>query len=298
MLRQAINDIYIEGILAENELKTITYSKDGKEVEAISGRIIVKVTQPINGVEKELMIPINYFQNKYKKDGNINSAWKSLETVMNTFVSIAASNEDEADRVQISHAEIDMNEYYPTPDKLSSFPRIKASFVNRISKERCHSKAEGDIEFCLVEKIDEVINDIPTGRIKIKGVVPGYNGRVNVVPFIASSAGAVDYISNHCTEGDTCKARVKLDFSSATIEIKEELEFGEPVIKQRTVNVSDIILSGIYPAVDPEMAFDAADVHQGLAERKARLEVQKAKDMAKTQKASTPSPSKSFGLDF
>ena len=43
MLRQAANSIYIEGILAENDLNYTSFNKNGKTVEAIGGKITVKV---------------------------------------------------------------------------------------------------------------------------------------------------------------------------------------------------------------------------------------------------------------
>lgn len=297
MLRQALNEIYIEGILAENDLNYGSYTKDGKTVEMISGKVTVKVTQPINGVEKELAIPVHYFQQKYKKDGNPNPVYTSLETAMKEYVSIASSDEDHADRVRIK-ANLEMNEYYPTPDKLSSFPRLHASFINRITKDQCHSKAEGQIEFCIGEKTEEIVNDEPTGRVLLRGVVPQYGGKCDIIPFYAAGNGVLDVVNNYWGEGDTVKAKVKLNFTSETKEIVEEADFGEPTVRTRTINVSEIlIVGGKSDPYDESAAFGTADIQAGLADRKARLEAQKAKDASRAKVKAAPAKSGS-GLDL
>lgn len=299
MLRQALNEVFVEGILAENDLNYGSYTKDGKNVEMISGKIVIKVTQPINGVEKDLMIPIHYFQQKYKKDGNPNPVYTSLETAMNDYVSIAASDEDKADRVRVK-ASLEMNEYYPTPDKLSSFPRLKASFINRVSKEACNSKAEGNVEFCIAEKVDEIVNEEPTGRVVIRGVLPQYGGKCDVVPFHAAAAGVIDVVNNYWNEGDTVKAKIKLNFTSETKEVIEEQDFGEPTVRTRTTNISEIlIVGGKQDAYDEDAAFSTADIQAGLADRKARLEAQKAKDASRAKSKAAPAAgSKKIDLGF
>lgn len=283
-LRQATNEIFIEGILAENDISYGSFSKNGKTIESIGGKIVVKVCQTINGVMKELMIPVHMFSTKYKNDGNPNPAYTSIETVMNEYTSIAASDEENADRVRISKATIEMNEYYPTPDKLSSFPRIQASFVNRISKDAMKEggKAEGQIEFCVAEKIEEIVNEEPTGRVLIRGIVPQYGGKVDVVPFYAVGEKVLDVVNNYWNEGDTVRAKVKLNFSSDTKEIVQEEDFGEPTIKTHTINISEIVIAGgKQDPYEDEAAFDAAGIQAGLADRKARLEALKAKGAAK-----------------
>ena len=286
MLRQAINKIFIEGILAENDLAYGSYVKNGKTVESINGKIVVKVVQPINGVDKELMIPIHYFANKYKNDGNPNPVYTSLETAMNDYVSIAASDEENADRVRISSASLEMNEYYPTPDKLTSFPRLKASFINRVPKDSIKGggQANGQIEMIIAGKEEEVVNDVPTGRILIKGIVPQYGGKVDVIPFYAASPKSIDFVSSNWNEGDTVPATIALNFSAETKEVIEEQAFGDPIVKTRTVNLSEILITGGNYRYDDDdaQAYKTDEVQAGLAERRARLEALKAKGGKKT----------------
>ena len=66
MLRQADNKVKIEGILAEVDIHPSTFKKNGVDVDAIGGKIIVNVTQPINGEEKKLAIR-RHFKDVSKK---------------------------------------------------------------------------------------------------------------------------------------------------------------------------------------------------------------------------------------
>lgn len=299
MLRQAENKIFIQGILSEVDLKPTSYKRDGKDVEALSGKIIVKVNQKISGKDTECFIPIKMFSPKYTKNGNINPSYNSIEQVMTNFVSIAASDEDTADRVRFN-ASIEMNEYYPAPDKLVSFPTLRTSFVNKISKEQCDEKAEGEVEFFIAEKTEEIINEEPTGRIIIKGVVPQYGGRVDVVPFHVESTQAIDIANNYWNVGDTVRVNIKPNFTSETKEIIEEVEFGDPVVKTRTTNISEIIVSGgrSREPLDESVAFSLADIQGALAERKARLEAQKEKDASRTKSKAAPAQNLNVDLGF
>ena len=53
MLKQAENRVKVEGILSEIDINPTSFKKNGRDVEAIGGSIIVKVIQKISGVEKE-----------------------------------------------------------------------------------------------------------------------------------------------------------------------------------------------------------------------------------------------------
>jgi len=300
MLKQAENRVKIEGILSEIDLAPKSFMKNGREVEAIGGSITVKVTQKISGVEKELMVPVYMFSAKLTNAGKPNPAYESIKTVKDTFNSIASTgDEDKADRVRITGANIRMNEYYGADGRLISFPRIHASFVNKIRKEECKPEATFAIQFAVGGAADEMKNDEPTGRYKITALLPQYGGKIDVVPVFAESEGVISAISTYWNVGDTVKANGRLDFSSTTEVTLEEVDFGEPIEKVKTINKSDLIITGgTQEPLEGEFAFAKADLDEALAERKARLEAQKDKDMSRTATKQTP-PQKSTGYtDF
>lgn len=299
MLRQAENRVKIEGILSEIDISPKPFKKNGKEVEAIGGSIIVKVTQKINGEEKELMIPVHMFSAKLTNAGKPNPAYESIKRVANEFKSIASTgSEDEADRVRITNASIRMNEYYAADGHLVSFPRINASFITKIPKTDCKPEATFVAEFAvavITEELDR--NGEPTERYKINALLPQYGGKVDVVPMYAESKGVIDAITTYWAVGDTVRANGKLDFSSKTEVTYEEVDFGEPVEKIRTVNKSDLIITGgSQEPLESDLAFAKADLDEALAERKARLEKQKDKDMSRTAQKSAPPQNSNNGF--
>ena len=300
MLKQAENRVKIEGILSEIDLASKPFMKNGKEVEAMGGSITVKVVQKISGKEKELLIPVHMFAAKLTNAGKPNPAYESIKTVKDTFNSIASTgDEDTADRVRITGASIRMNEYYAADGHLISFPRVHASFVNKIRKEECKPEATFAIQFAVAAADDEIKNDEPTGRYKITALLPQYGGKVDVIPVFAESEGVISAVSTYWNVGDTVKANGRLDFSSTTEITYEDVDFGEPIERIRTINKSDLIITGgSQEPLEGDFAFAKADLDEALAERKARLEAQKDKDMSRTSSKQTPPQKSNSGWDL
>ena len=277
MLRQAENKIKIEGILAEVNINPGSFEKNGQTMESLGGSIIVKVNQKINGEEKELSIPVHMFASKFTNRGNPNPAYDSIKKVANEYVSIAAAGSEEgADRIRITNASIRMNEYYSADGRLISFPRINASFVSKINKVDCKPEAAGSIEFVIGAKSEELDKDGElTGRYKINAILPQYGEKVDVVPLFACGEGVISAVSTYWEVGDTVRANVKLDFSATTETSIEEVDFGEPIEKTRTINRSDIIITGgTQTPLEGDLAFDKNEIETACRERKARLEAQ------------------------
>ena len=306
MLKQAENIVKVEGILSEIKLEYGSYVKDGKTVENIGGSIIVRVDQTVNGEKIINEVPVHMFANKYKNNGEPNPAYTSIEKVKPTYNSMAAAAETgvEPDRVRITNGDIRMNEYYSQNDKLVAFPRINASFVNRVKKEDCKPEASFQLTFVVGQADFEVVNDEETGRYLVQAIVPQYGGRVDIIPLVGASQGVVNAISTYWQEGDTVKASGRLNFTSTTETIVIEQDFGEPIEKVRTINVSELLITGgSQTPLDGDFAYDAADIRQGLAERKARLEAQKEKDLSRAKTRQAPAPAAttsmaSFDLGF
>ena len=261
-------------------------------MESIGGSITVKVTQKISGEEKELAIPVHMFASKLTNKGTPNPAYESIKKIADEYVSIAASDngEDGADRIRITSGSIRMNEYYSADGRLVSFPRVNASFVQRISKAECKPEATFTTEFVVANKSEEIDrNGEVTGRYRIDAIIPQYGGRVDVVPMFAQSPGVIDAVSTYWEIGDTVKANGRLDFSATTETTLEEVDFGEPIEKTRTINRSDLIITGgSQTALEGDAAFDNAEIQNALADRKLRLEKQKDRDMSRAATRQAP----------
>lgn len=293
-MRQAENKVFIEGILSEIDIVERTYTKDDVQNNALAGQIKVRVEQKINGVDKILEIPVHVFVNEMTKKGTKNPAYESIDTVRREFISIASgAGVEGADRIRISGASIQMNEYWADENRLSSYPRINASFVQRVKRDEFTPKAQFSTELVVSKMVNEVDKDgVETGRLKVEGILPQYGGRVDVVPFIAENPNVVDAISQYWQPKDTVKVSGKLNFSS-TVEIyTEEQGFGEPIEKKRTINVSELVITGgSQNPLEGDFAFNEEEIKNALAERKARLENRKAKELARSSSRTAPAQS-------
>lgn len=284
-MKQAENKVKVEGILAEMDLKKGTTGNG----DYISGEIKVLVKQEIDGIIENIEVPVNMFAMKMTKAGKESLVYKSIEKAMDTLISIAACGSEEgADRVRITQADIRINEFYNQNDVLISQPRLNTSFITKIKAQECNPEASFQVIFVVGEDPkDELKDGIPTGRVVIKGIIPQYNDKVDVVDFIASNPVACNQIKTFWKKSDTVRAAGKCHFSSKTEFITEELGFGEPVKKAKTNYVREFIITSGSPAgLDADQAYDINEIAQALKVRQNTLNEKRA-EKKEAPKAST-----------
>lgn len=285
------NSCKIEGILSEINLDDYQFMKDGVMSNAIRGNFKVRVDTKVNDVDTTLEIPIRVFVSQLKKDGTPNPCYEQIKALKDTYVSIAASDIERADRVRITGAQIEMNEYYKNGN-LVSFPAISANFVSRVNKSECHPTAEFGVVFVVLKAGYEVdAEGVETDRYKITAGVPKFGGRMDTVPFYTSNPSVIDAVSQYWRVGDTVKATGRLYFTQSTETIEDTSGFGEPQVKTRTVNVSDLIITGgSTTPIEGDFAIAAEDVRAALAQHQEYLAQLKVKAEAKrnTPPAATP----------
>ena len=296
MLKQAENSVKIEGILSEIDLKTGSTVKNGKTVDYIGGSIKVRVNQILNGANTELDIPVYMFANKLKNDGGPNPAYASIERVMNEYVSIAAGGMEAADRVRITNGNIRMNEYYGQTGNLNSYPRINASFVTKVTDlTKFAPEATFSAVFMIAAMGYETDKDGVQidNKFKIRGILPQYGGKVDVIDFYAVTPSVIDAVSSYWSEKDTVKINGKLNFTSVVEEKMVEVDFGEPRMERFTKSVSELIITGgTQTPLEGDFAFDEDEINVALKERQARLAEMKEKAKEKDGKKSAPAAAK------
>ena len=296
MLRQAENRIKLEGILSETDLKYGSFVKNGDTVESIGGSIKVLVEQTVNGNPVTLEVPVHMFSTKYTRAGKINPAYESIERVMNEFVSIAScGSKENADRVRITGAEMRVNEFYGQGGTLISTPRVNTSFVSRAIGE-FKPEASFVMEF-MVSDINRVVDadgaEVSPAKLAVDVIVPQYGGRVDTLKLYATSPNVINAIENYWEAGQCYKASGRLNFSSTTRTVREEVDFGEPIECVQTISVSEFIITGgSQVPLDEELAFSVNDIKTAMAERKNRLEELKARGSAKQTPAQNTSKGK------
>lgn len=278
--RQAQNVCRIEGLLAETDLKYGSFVKNGETVETVGGTIKVLVEQEINGKKNSLEIPVYLFSTKYTKKGAPNPSYESIEKVMKDFVSIAsAGSAAQADKIRITNANIRMNEFRGQDGRIVSIPRIHASFVTKAIGE-LHPEATFTLEFVvsnISREVDSEGVEVNPPKLNIQAIVPQYTPdsadvmNVDVVPLVATSESVINAVETYWEPGNSYKASGRLNFSSRTEEVIEEVDFGEAQKSVRTTNVSEFVVTGGSQApLEGDFAWDLDDIRAGMAARKER----------------------------
>ena len=301
-MRQAANRVKIEGILAETDLKYGSFQKNGETVESIGGSIKVLVHQEINGVATALEVPVYMFSSKYTKTGKINPSYESIEKVMKEFVSIAAAGgEAQADRVRITNADIRMNEFAGQNGQIVSQPRIHASFVSRAIGD-FKPEATFSLEFMvssIARAVDKEGVELDPAKLNVEVIVPQYTApgatapNVDLVPLVAVNPNVINAVESYWEAGSCYKASGRLNFSSRTEEVVEQVDFGEATTKVRTINISEFIITGgSQSPLEGDFAFDMDEIKAGMAARKTRLDDVKSGKVAANKKAPAPTTTK------
>lgn len=298
MLNQAENKVHIEGILLETNIKSGEFtSNNGKLMPYLSGNVKIGVRQVINGQECDMEVPVEFFAGKYTNSGKDNPAYKSIVELRDNFNSVAAAAENgkPADYVRINTASLVENAFIAQDGTAVSQTRINSSFFNKITASTCNSEASFDATICILNMKDELDREgIPTGRIVITGAMVQYGGRIDVINFIVANPTAVDHIRQYWNQKDTVKIHGLLNFTSSTITETEEVGFGEPIVRTRTITKREaIITSGGATGLDGDAAYNPDEIATGLVARKTRMEQAKEKAEAKAHSSQAQAQAKS-----
>ena len=291
-MRISENQVKIEGILSEVGLETATFNRKGQTTECIRGTIKIRVEQEINGTMTTMEVPVSAFASRYTNAGAENPAYNSLKDVMENYKSIAAcGNIDDADRVRITNGSLQENVFYAKNGDLVNTSRISASFINKIAKNECKPEATFTATIVVGNKSDELDRDgTPTNRLNVNGVIIQYGERADLIKFIVAKPDAKNHIEQYWNDGDTVRVQGKVNFSSKTEYIEEEVGFGEPIKTAKTTSVHELLIeSGSAGCLEGDAAYDIKDVQSALAARKVRIE--------ETKKPVVSAPSKpDFGF--
>lgn len=291
-MRISENQVKIEGILSEVGLETATFNRKGQTTECIRGTIKIRVEQDINGTMTTMEVPVSAFASRYTNAGAENPAYNSLKDVMENYKSIAAcGNIDDADRVRITSGSLQENVFYAKNGDLVNTSRISASFINKIAKNECKPEATFTATIVVGNKSDELDRDgTPTNRLNVNGVIIQYGERADLIKFIVAKPDAKNHIEQYWNDGDTVRVQGKVNFSSKTEYIEEEVGFGEPIKTAKTTSVHELLIeSGSAGCLEGDAAYDIKDIQSALAARKVRIE--------ETKKPVVSTPSKpDFGF--
>ena len=288
---QATNEVIIEGVLQEVDLREGTMEKPGQPArDYVAGTVTINVTQQVGGVEEVSEIPVSVFATKLKNDGNPNPAYKNIDDLRKNFVSMASGGAS-ADTVRITRGELTENTFTTDGRTVTSF-RIRNSFFNKVVTDSQQIAAFKNKIVLLSIDTEKDFNGADTERLCIKGALVRYGAQVDVLTYFVEDPVAIAYIAKNWHDGDTVNVSGRVRFALATVERKvEEVEvgFGEALPSTSSRRMRELIItSGSPGALDDDGSYDSdGDIVHALAERKARIAADAAKNSGNK---ATPAP--------
>lgn len=275
------NEVVIDGILSEVKLQEGT---DTNGNPAIYGEYKIKTTNVIDGIEYKVEIPVRVYQSKTTSKGKDNPAYATAQKIMKDYVSIAAGGEEKATAIRLPEKSTSIQENFfmsKNTNQMVYSSGIRASFANEISRSDMNPGARFKVIMVIGEISHEVDkNEEETGRLVIKGVLPQWGGKVDVVPFIVANRRVADHIEKNWQRGDTVLVGGYINYTSTIVEepVDETSTFGEVMTSQKTKSVREYIITGGHeePLTEEEGAYSQDLIAEALQERQAKIEEKKA----------------------
>lgn len=283
-LRQGKNALTIVGAIKEHKLNKST--KDGQT--SMMGSLVIKA-----GEFKE--VEVNVFVAEKTKKGNENKTFAILNNILlEEYKTIANAKEDDTvTKVRIygsgdftPHFKEDMykkkeSEEVATKIKIDlGFGNIAVD--NTIAEESY--KAEFDVEIYVTsieEELDKEENE--TGRVKVKGWLPVYGGKVIPIEMVAGvttdedgeEINIAEGIQDAVEEGSTFNAWGDINFEKIVEEIKKGGSIGKAKVDTKNTYINELVITGGDIVEDEEKEFDGELVKQAKLERDKAIEEKK-----------------------
>ena len=274
MLKQDTNKIEIAGKIIEIEKRT--GAKDG--VDWISGTVKVETG-------KDNIIPIGFYSSALTKEKKPNKIYASLQTVCDSYKTVAAG--EEADTIVIDSAQLSENIFFPSPETLIRGFQIQSSFFNRKAVVAGDEHAKFTLTGTIVSIVDEIKNDLPTGRLILKLLVVQYCDKADIFDLVIDKPEAVNYVRNTCSEMDKLKVQGDIIITEE-LEISEEpTAFGEPIEQVKRKTTRELIVKSATPPTPTDLTREQVD--ELLKKRETLTATKKAEAAAKENAPKTQS---------
>lgn len=231
--------------------------------------ITVRVTQTYGGKTETSDVQQSMFATEFTSTGKPNPAWKSLNDLklMKTAQNVGIDN---ASHVRCTGTSLQENYYMSRNGQLIDTWQLRGSFIN---EAKVADVASFVTDIFIMSMEDELTREgDTTGRLKIKGGIVQYGGKLDVVDFYVESPDTVEYISrNWETQGTvTVKGRIRV------LSQEEEVQssgWGEDVPDTSTRFVRELIITtGDDQCKEEDFAYDPVEIKKAFNERKANIE--------------------------
>lgn len=270
-LRQAKTKATAVGLLTDKKLEIKTDPKTGEK--HIEGSVTVKTSD-------KNFVTFNVYSKEKKTDKTENKTYAGLVTVMNEFQSVADVGDDAADVIR---ANGQLNPY--RGQNGNEIVGYRGSFFNRIrNKADVEPDATFEVEMFIQSITPEMGKDTDgemseTGRLKISGWMPTYNG-IEPIDLIVPEDLA-DACENTYEPGQTVEFYGDIINNSIEETIEKPVAFGKPKKEVRRTYVNELIVTGgSEPYEDEEgdhVPYNMATIQAAIKEREREIEEAKNK---------------------
>lgn len=263
---QAPNKINLAGTLMDVTFGNGSLS-DGRPYQRAT--VTIRVTQTYGGKEETSDIQVGMFATEYTSTGKQNPAWKSLNDLklMRTAQNVGI---DGASHVRLTGATLQENNFISRTGQLINGWQIRGSFINEAKVSDVASFATDIFIMSMDEEVDR--EGDTTGRLKIRGGIVQYGGKLDVVDFIVEAPDTVEYISRNWETNGTVNVRGRIRVLSQEEEIQSS-GWGEDVPDTTTKFVRELIITtGDDQPKEEDFAYDPVEIKKAFNERKAAIE--------------------------
>ena len=282
-LKQAFNNVEIEGILLEKEFEIAEVDLDFNDkskgkCNQIRGSVKIE-TAPHSQHQ------INAQSKDKKADGTENSLFAGLNTVNKEYKSVAdllkTTNPstgqpytqeeayENADRITITNGEISINEY-PTPaGEWKSYQGVRSNFLGRTKDmTQYNPRATFKIQGLMRGMKDEIDKktQAPTGRKKVGLIVPIFGGKVVPMEFVVDGQNGA-YMESAFPKGSSVEVWGSI-LNNVIVEEKVTEGFGKANVEVIKTYVNEFVIEGGLPQPLPaDKGFDQELVQKAMADR-------------------------------
>ena len=263
---QAGNKLNLAGILMDVTPGSGKLS-DGRPYKRAT--VTIRVTQSYGGKTETSDIQVGMFATEFTSTGKQNPAWKSLMDLemLKTAQKCGVEN---ASHVRLTGATLQENNFVSRNGNLINGWQIRGSFIN---EAKVSDVASFVTDIFIMSMDDEVDREgETTGRLKIRGGIVQYGGKLDVVDFIVEAPDTVEYISRNWEVNGTVTVKGRIRVLSQEEEVQAS-GWGEDVPDTTTRFVRELIITtGDDECKEEEFAYDPVEIKKAFNERKAAIE--------------------------
>lgn len=231
--------------------------------------VTIRVTQAYGGKTETSDIQVGMFATEFTSTGKQNPAWKSLLDLMEMKTAQKCGIEN-ASHVRLTGATLQENNFVSRTGQLINGWQIRGSFIN---EAKISDVASFVTDIFIMDMSDEVDREgDTTGRLKIKGGIVQYGGKLDVVDFIVEQPDTVEYISRNWEVNGTVTVKGRIRVLSQEEEVQSS-GWGEDVPETTTRFVRELIITtGDDECKEEDFAYDPVEIKKAFNERKAAIE--------------------------